>query len=57
MTDVVVTAFSLMLADLYKERVRTHRGKILDYLVMDLDYGLSSWAFIPPMIKYLTKVL
>ena len=55
--EAVVTAFSLRLADLYKGRVKTHRGKVFDYLGIDLDYGLSPGALIVSMIKYLTKVL
>jgi hypothetical protein len=55
--EAVVTAFSLKLADLYKGRVKTHRGKVFDYLEMDLDYGSSPGALIVSMIKYLTKVL
>ena len=30
--EVVVTAFSLKLADLYKGRIKTHRGKVLKNL-------------------------
>ena len=55
--EAVVTAFSLKLADLYKGRVKTHRGKVFDYLGMDLDYGSEPGALIVSMIKYLTKVL
>ena len=55
--EAVVTAFSLKLADLYKGRVKTHRGKVFDYLGMDLDYGSSPGALIVSMIKYLTTCL
>ena len=55
--EAVVTAFSLKLADLYKGRVKTHRGKVFDYLGMDLDYGALPGALIVSIIKYLTKVL
>ena len=57
MDEAVVTAFSLKLADLYKRRVKTHQGKVFDYLGMDLDYGLSPGVLIVSIIKYLTKVL
>jgi hypothetical protein len=39
--EAVVAAFLLKLADLYKGRVKTHRGRVFDYLGMDLDYGSS----------------
>ena len=55
--EAVVTAFSLKLANLYKGRVKNHRGKVFDYLGMDLDYGSSPRALNVSMIKYLTKVL
>ena len=55
--EAAVTAFSLKLADLYKRRVKTHRGKVFDYLGMDLDYGSSPGVLIVSMIKYLTKYL
>ena len=57
MDEVVVAAFSLKLVDLYKGRVKTHRGKVFDYLGMDLDYGSSLGVLIVSMIKSLTKVL
>ena len=57
MDEAVVTAFSLKLADLYKGRVKTHRGKVFDYLGMDINYGLMPGVLITSMIKYLTKVL
>ena len=53
--EAVVTAFSLKLADLYKGRVKTHRGKVFDYLGMDLDYDSSPGALLVLIIKYLTK--
>ena len=55
--EAVVTAFLLKLADLYKGRVKNHRGKVFDYLGMDLDFGSSPGVLIVSMIKYLTKVL
>ena len=56
--DVAVfTTFSLKLEDLYKERVNTYHGKVLDYLGIYLEYGPSAGALLVSMIKYLTKVL
>ena len=57
MDKAVVTPFLLERADLYKGRVKTHCGKIFDYLGMYLDYGSSPGVLIVSMIKYLTKVL
>ena len=37
--EAVVTAFLLKLADVYKGRVKIRRGKVFDYLEMDLDHG------------------
>ena len=57
MDEAVVTVFSLKLADFYKRWIKTHRGKLLGYLGMDLNYGSSPGALFLLMIKYLTKVL
>ena len=38
-------------------KVKTHHGKVLGYLGMDLNYGSSSGALLVWIIKYLTKVL
>ena len=54
--EAVVTVFSLKPADSYKGIVKTHRGKVFDYLGMDLDYDSSPGALLVLMIKYLTKV-
>ena len=56
---VVVTTFSIKLADLYKGWVKTHRGNALDYLGIDLDYGSyhQGYLLIVSTITYLTKVL
>ena len=49
--EEVVTAFSLKLAYFYKGRVKTHRGKVFNYLGMDLYYVLSPEALLVLMIK------
>ena len=54
--EAVGAAFSLKLAGLYKRRVKTQRGKVFNYLGMDLDYGSLPGALIVSMVKYLTKV-
>ena len=55
--EAVVTAFLLKLTDLYQGRIKTHHGKVFDYLGMDLDCGSSLRVLIVSMITYLTKVL
>ena len=55
--EAIDIALSPKLAYLYTGRVRTHRGKVLDYLRMNLDYGSLLGALIVLMAKYLTKVL
>ena len=55
--EVVITAFSLKLADLYKGRIKTHRGKVLNCLGMDFNYCSSPGALLVSMIRCLTKVL
>ena len=57
MDKTVVKAFLLKLAYLYKGRGETHRGKVFDYLGIDLDYGSSPVVLLVLMVKYLTKVL
>ena len=55
--EAVVAVFLLKLVDLYKGMAKPHRGKIFDYLGMDLDSVLSPGVIILSIIKYLTKVL
>ena len=55
--EVVATAFSLKLVDLYRGRVKIHRGKVLDYLGMDLNYRLSLGVLLVSKLKHLTRVL
>ena len=49
--EAVVTVFPLKLAELYKGRVKTNRGRIFNYLGMDLDYSLLPGALLVLMIK------
>ena len=37
MDEMVVTTLLLKLADLYKRRMKTYRGKVFDYIGMDLN--------------------
>ena len=39
MDHAVVTAFLLKLANIYGEKMTVTRGKVHDYLGMDLDYS------------------
>ena len=57
MNEAAVTVFLLNIVYLYKGRVKTHRGKVLDYLGVDLNYGSLTGVLLILMIKYLTKVL
>ena len=55
--EAVATAVSLKLECLYQGRDTIDRGKIFDYLGMDLDHGLSPGVLVVSMIKYVAKVL
>ena len=52
-----VTAFSLNLARLYGPKTTISRGKIHEYLGMDMDWGTSPGTMIVLMIKYLAKFI
>ena len=51
-----ITLFAGYLAKPYKEKLTVKRGKLYDYLGMDLDYSTPGKLRIS-MIKYLDKVL
>ena len=48
--EAVITAFLLKQADLYKERMKAHCGKVFNYLGMDLDYGSLPGVLIASMV-------
>ena len=51
----VVTKFLKYLGDLYGNRITVNRGKVHDYLGMDLDYSTPGQLKVS-MIKYLKKI-
>ena len=51
-----VTKFILGLAKIYGDKISIHRGKVHDYLGMDLDYSNNGMVKIS-MIKYIKKIL
>ena len=53
----VVDAVCKKLSDLYKGKVKIHRGGTHDYLGMDLDFESEPGALIISMIKYLQKII
>ena len=55
--EAVITVFLLKQADFYKERMKTHCGKVLNYLGMNGDHESFPGVLIVLMIKYSTKVL
>ena len=52
-----VTAFALKLAKLYGPKTTISRGKVHEYLGMDIDWGNEPGTMILSMIKYLQKVI
>ena len=53
----VVTYFASELAKRNRYKIKIKRGKVFDYLGMDLDFGSVPGVFIISMIKYLQEVL
>ena len=51
-----ITKFANYLAAIYGEALTVHRGKIHDYLGMDLDYTTKGKVGVS-MIKYVDKIL
>ena len=45
------------ISDIYKGKVKTHRGGVHDYLGMDLDWESAPGELIISMIKYLQKII
>ena len=52
-----VTALALKLASLYGEKTTISRGKVHEYLGMDIDWLTKPGVMIVSMIKYLQKVI
>jgi len=52
-----VTALALRLAKLYGPKTTISRGKVHDYLGMEMDFGSDPGTMIISMIKYLQKII
>ena len=55
--EEVVSAFAIQIADTYGPKTTISRGKVHDYLGMQLDFGTCPGSMIISMIKYLQKIL
>ena len=53
----MVTAFAAALGDIYGPKTTVYRGKLFDYLGMDLDFETIPGCLLVSMIKYLQKVM
>ena len=56
-SELVVTGFVAKLGQMYGGKLTFSRGKVHDYLGMDLDFSSEPGAMIISMIKYLQKVI
>ena len=55
--EAAVTALALKLASLYGEKNTISRGKVHEYLGMDIDWLTKPGVMIVSMIKYLQKII
>ena len=55
--EAIVSEFAMALAKEFGPKTTISRGKVHDYLGMDLDFGTSPGTMIISMIKYLQKVI
>ena len=55
--DEVVRSFSIQIAEIYGPKTTISRGKVHDYLIMQLNFGTCPGSMIISMIKYLQKIL
>ena len=53
----MVTAFAVDMANIYGAKTTTSRGRVHEYLVMELDFGTCPGTLIISMIKYLQKII
>ena len=51
--EEVVSAFAIKIAETYVPKTTISRGKVHDYLGMQLDFGTCPGSIIISMIKYL----
>ena len=52
-----MSAFAIQIAETYGPKTAISRGKVHDYLGMQLDFGTCPGSMIISMIKYLQKIL
>ena len=55
--EEIVTAFSVDMANIYGSNTTISRGRVHDYLGMELDFGTFPGTLIVSMIKYLQKII
>ena len=55
--EAVVTYFLQELASRNKDRLKIKRGKVFDYLGMDIDFESDPGTLIVSMIKYLSQMI
>ena len=55
--EEVVIAIMIQIAEIYGPKTNISRGKVHDYLGMQLDFGTCPGSMIISMIKYLQKIL
>ena len=53
----IVSEFAMTLADESGPKTTIHRGKMHDYLGMDLDFGTNPVTMMISVIKYLQKII
>ena len=55
--ESAVTVFAIKLSELYGSKTTICRGKVHEYLGMDIDWATVPGTMIVSMIKYLSKVI
>ena len=53
----MVTAFEVEIINIYGAKTTISRGRVQDYLGMELDFGTCPGTLIISMIKYLQKII
>ena len=53
----MVTAFAVDMANIYGVKTTISRGRLHNYLGMELDFGMCPGTLIIYMIKYLQKII
>ena len=55
--EEMVTVFTVKMANIYRAKTTISRGRVNDYLGMELDVGTCPGTLIISMIKYLQKII